>query len=196
MGAERTSMADRRNRRILIRRVGISLARALLLIAAASIAYYLLDVRFVSPFWFEHRWGSLMRDWLRNYASAFVVGHAGMAWVAAPTWFVAAFCGMLIGVLRPFSWAVDATIFSLAYIAIPDLCGAMDPTIGWPSAVLVAYEGLAIPLTLGAGFIGRRLRKKRQAFTDGHPHCARCGYDLTGLPERRCPECGELASGV
>lgn len=23
-----------------------------------------------------------------------------------------------------------------------------------------------------------------------HLHCPQCGYDLTGLPENRCPECG------
>ena len=26
---------------------------------------------------------------------------------------------------------------------------------------------------------------------DDGPHCTRCGYSLRGLPERRCPECGQ-----
>ena len=26
---------------------------------------------------------------------------------------------------------------------------------------------------------------------DGHTRCGHCGYILKGLPEPRCPECGE-----
>jgi hypothetical protein len=32
----------------------------------------------------------------------------------------------------------------------------------------------------------------RQGFDVRSLHCPSCGYDLTGLPENRCPECGGL----
>ena len=48
----------------------------------------------------------------------------------------------------------------------------------WPFfAACVGFAALAIWL----------LRRDRHA----SGHCHRCGYNLTGLPEPRCPECGE-----
>ena len=50
------------------------------------------------------------------------------------------------------------------------------------SAVLAAFFGGV--LLCFRGVRGRRV--------DAHPLCRRCGYDLSGHPERpdRCPECG------
>jgi hypothetical protein len=47
------------------------------------------------------------------------------------------------------------------------------------------FSIISLPLVLAAyRSIWRRMRRRN----DGH--CARCGYNLTGLPEPRCPECG------
>ena len=42
--------------------------------------------------------------------------------------------------------------------------------------------GVAGLVTMVRGWLGPRL--------DDHPHCRKCHYDLTGLREGRCPECG------
>jgi hypothetical protein len=48
-----------------------------------------------------------------------------------------------------------------------------------PSAVFAAYPAVA----LIRGPLRRRRRRRRN-------QCVHCGYNLTGLPEQRCPECG------
>ena len=49
----------------------------------------------------------------------------------------------------------------------------------WIPVLLVA----AYPILLLIKTIRLRLRHKPG-------HCSKCGYDLTGLPDPRCPECG------
>jgi hypothetical protein len=39
-------------------------------------------------------------------------------------------------------------------------------------------------------FIAAQTRKWRVADSGGPKHCEKCGYDLRGLTEARCPECG------
>lgn len=34
-------------------------------------------------------------------------------------------------------------------------------------------------------------RRRRKLTSDGHQVCASCGYDLHGIENNRCPECGE-----
>ena len=48
-----------------------------------------------------------------------------------------------------------------------------------PFVILAAYPTIA----LIRGLLRRRRRRKRGL-------CRSCGYDLTGLPEPKCPECG------
>jgi hypothetical protein len=64
----------------------------------------------------------------------------------------------------------------------------------FPGSVLVTV--FRIPLWLPllvfaayllAAFAVSRIRRRHHEL---YPLCARCGYNLTGLPESRCPECG------
>ena len=56
--------------------------------------------------------------------------------------------------------------------------------VGWLILVL-------IPVLVFAGvlLLWRGLRRRRRGDT---PHCAACGYNLTGLTSEKCPECGSV----
>ncbi len=68
----------------------------------------------------------------------------------------------------------------------------------WPQAE--SMSGAAVTgaiaggmATLTAQVLWRRPLQReirRELNSRGIPLCVHCGYDLTGLPERRCPECG------
>ena len=62
-----------------------------------------------------------------------------------------------------------------------------------PSVVALIVAMAAFPVLycvgLGPWWIYKNLRWRFVA-EDGLT-CARCGYNLTGLPEPRCPECGQ-----
>lgn len=65
----------------------------------------------------------------------------------------------------------------------PSICMVGVRTRIWPPiAVFAAYP----ILTFGRDRYRRRVRLCRKE----NGQCVECGYDLTGLPEPRCPECG------
>lgn len=51
------------------------------------------------------------------------------------------------------------------------------------------FAGVGV-LALASGVLEDRTHKRRDA-RRCHGRCMNCGYSLTGLPERRCPECGQ-----
>jgi hypothetical protein len=53
-------------------------------------------------------------------------------------------------------------------------------------STVVAALGMVV-----GGLVRQVCRRRR--FPSGH--CQRCGYNLDGLPEQRCPECGQDAAG-
>jgi len=70
--------------------------------------------------------------------------------------------------------------FREAQIGIVHAWGGGVPFWG-PAALLLVCPAIA----LMSGPIRRRRRRKRG-------ECVKCGYNLTGLPEPRCPECGTV----
>ncbi len=70
-----------------------------------------------------------------------------------------------------------------------------DMRLGWryrSQSILGEWAVLVGLYTLGVVLLCWLVRlKSRPAFADGHPHCTTCGYDLYGLPQPRCPECGD-----
>jgi hypothetical protein len=57
--------------------------------------------------------------------------------------------------------------------------------LGFPFLLLAAYPAIA--------FVRGPLRRHRRRAEN---LCAWCGYDLRGLPEARCPECGTRFGGL
>lgn len=60
----------------------------------------------------------------------------------------------------------------------------MDSLLDW-----LAWAAFGLPVWVVFFHIGRwaRLRRVRRS---RRPFCPACGYDLIGLSEARCPECG------
>jgi hypothetical protein len=58
--------------------------------------------------------------------------------------------------------------------------------------VLIAVYLLPAILIAAVGYTLATLQTQARELEDG-PRCKRCGYILRGLPEPRCPECGERA---
>lgn len=96
---------------------------------------------------------------------------------------VAALVGMVSG---PGFVLAFPGLFLMALVG-PDTLGiAMEGH--WPSPSGIVLTNVAAYGALG-GFIGL-LAKRRSKRATGPPRCTQCGYNLTGLPEQKCPECG------
>jgi hypothetical protein len=58
---------------------------------------------------------------------------------------------------------------------------------------IMAFHGMSVPLwplLLVAAYLAIREVRRVSLQRRRRGHCKNCGYDLQGLPEPRCPECG------
>jgi len=73
-----------------------------------------------------------------------------------------------------------APLFLLMVVTLQDLTRAL---------LALALLGLSVTTLAGLPFIFFRTAKAvSETVLPGH--CVECGYDMTGLPGTRCPECG------
>ena len=82
------------------------------------------------------------------------------------------------------SWGV-ATL--LAVVISPVVRRSLDPPI-----LIILSLVLYCPFFWAGSRILRRRMLRDLGFSD-FPLCLSCGYNLRGLPEERCPECGSVA---
>ena len=97
----------------------------------------------------------------KRYGTAMIVGV--FAFTIPP------FCGAVMLWLQPNWHLLERAALSMRDHNVWVRCLAVY-CVSVPSYYLIAY------------FVGRR---------DHAPRCLKCGYNLTGLTEDRCPECGE-----
>jgi hypothetical protein len=117
--------------------------------------------------------------WLALFLTTYTAGIATLCWplrAYRPVASIAAFAflGMgaaslpgMVAFIRSTSFDL---LFGLYFFLVP-------PTIGW-----------LVPFLVLSGVVFLRNRY-RPIYPPGH--CRKCGYDLQGVPEPRCPECGK-----
>jgi hypothetical protein len=68
----------------------------------------------------------------------------------------------------------------------------MSPTLAFWARLFLQHLGLCIGLGVLCGFVAAvRHRRLDEVAKRSAGRCGNCGYLLYGLPEPRCPECGE-----
>ena len=96
-------------------------------------------------------------------------------------------------IARSWKWRLSLlAVFVLTIVG----CAAI-PRISWPSIWFVAAVGMcwSLSLVFGLNLLWRKawIRELRCLLRErGVPICLHCGYDLRGLAEARCPECGHV----
>lgn len=104
-------------------------------------------------------------------------------------------CGLL-GWRWPRHWLACAAVFAGAFLLIshslrlsPLSVTAIKLLAG--DSNLLGQNLVSATLIYGGVFIGAAVGARRGRKRLPQPgHCTRCRYDLRGLPENRCPECG------
>lgn len=106
----------------------------------------------------------------------------------------------LLTVLTVENWLESSLLLPPPFLAritpAPSLfCFRRDASLFCP--LLISFPLWVVIVAFGvypvAVVTGRRVRARRRRLQG---QCANCGYDLTGLPHRRCPECGGMDPGA
>ena len=99
----------------------------------------------------------------------------------------------LVTMLAMWQWhrPVGQIALALALLAIFATILETDPkapSLLKPRALRDGYVLISLGMLLLS--VGGLIAPARRRRTDGHPHCPKCGYDLTGNESGICPECG------
>lgn len=82
---------------------------------------------------------------------------------------------------RAMGWLGIAFIFT---------CVALFVLSATRSLMLAAIPWAALYVAIPAACCGLAILCNKEIRKPEHPACSECGYNLTGLVEARCPECG------
>lgn len=102
-------------------------------------------------------------------------------------------------IAKPSDWVYAAVNFVVMFFLISMVVGLAWQRLG-PGAFALGYMGFGVPAVISVvnALLAVRLRrtKRRRRIEQRHAArlsaglCPRCEYNLTGLQEPRCPECG------
>lgn len=106
--------------------------------------------------------------------------------------FVGGFIGAVLSPAAIFAMAIEECRPSFVWVCLPTAAVTfLGSIIGGPvpgSLVsVIAYVSLCIIV----GAVAIRRRKHLKWYRNGR--CSTCGYDMSGLDEALCPECGHIA---
>lgn len=131
--------------------------------------------------------GRLSIAWLLTCLGCAASGFMLAPWEVAVLWgaLFAAPLGLLFaigGALLNVHPLLTAGLQTLAAVALVGLALLLFDNVG--AAILALWLGQLIGGSAQLVVFARLRRRPPEG------HCHACGYNLTGLPERRCPECG------
>lgn len=76
-------------------------------------------------------------------------------------------------------------------VLVPAHVAWVASLLGGPIVAVVATFVVYVGSCVGLGLLARRARRRLEWYRSNR--CTTCGYDMTGLPPERCPECGNIA---
>jgi hypothetical protein len=147
-------------------------------------------------------WRRPVQDWLTGVGLGSVAPHYGLLNIELPTIALALIGGSAIGRLAPHRPLLLASTFAFGLALMPHLFDIWMPRLlgrpGWVPTDLHTYAVTVIVTTLAAivptlasaWLVSARPRLQMSRKTTGK--CVRCGYDLRGCQDSRCPECGTV----
>ena len=154
--------------------------------------------RYFGDGWLDLKLGRSLGYWLLETPLKPIA--ADVRWfvtVYSPIWVSVFLAGLVIGKIFFRRWIQLALVFLVAFAGVTQTTG-LSTTVamyyGWKSGdwqqvcrfgvfTTVIYASLFLGAWVGAHYLARKPPDEN--------HCQRCGYNLTGLREPRCPECGK-----
>ncbi len=90
------------------------------------------------------------------------------------------------------SLAVLTVVLFVTADYLNDILRSMFPSYFWTRTLICGFVLLGLCFWVVAWPYRTRIRRnfRQELVRDGFPICVPCGYDLRGLAEPRCPECG------
>lgn len=148
------------------------------------------------PIWYEWNPGRSVGYWLLETPLREIAPDVRFFFLYVPDCIVLFLAGLVIGTIclrHPFRLICILCVALLvvhhfqggspvAYAFQAAESGQWDLVIRHSAFTAIIYGSL-----FAGGWVGARYLAKKPP---EHGYCERCGYDLRGLPEPRCPECG------
>ena len=162
-----------------------STARSILAVAVVSLAGLLISLLVLPEA--TARWiGLLFHSGIVTTGQSLFGSAAGAFFrllCLAPRIVVCVAAGIIIALVVCERWILASWTFAVVLL----FDGALIPLSLWIDDL--PYNLMILPVTPISSFAVLRLRRTRSRQKEGR--CEKCGYNLFGTEEARCPECGQ-----